>query len=120
MKWNYRYPQCGYWHSIEWSDREKSLLYVKLTQFYYAPTPAHQPEAYVDTHDWPDELERVVISIKGIMCRSQVAPKYAKQLDVPHPTCGLINKLFLIRYVLSDYCLTETLEFKNRITGVSN
>lgn len=35
---------------------------------YYSPSPAEQFHAYVDTHNWPVEMEETVIRLKGDKC----------------------------------------------------
>jgi hypothetical protein len=56
---------CNQWRSVEWTERG-NILNCHVTQAsYIPPTPAQQHDAYVDIHEWPDEMEKVVITAKG-------------------------------------------------------
>ncbi len=68
MKWNYICPECGAWRSCDWEDRINSKECHQTKKVYYPPTPDKQPGAYVDTHEWPQEMETAVISLKGNKC----------------------------------------------------
>jgi len=68
MKWNYRCPLCGNWRSVDWTERDNRQTCDVIHGTYVAPSPAVQRDAYVDTHEWPWELEQAVVSLKGRFC----------------------------------------------------
>jgi hypothetical protein len=68
MEWNYRCPLCNKWCKINWSNRFDSIYCAETNTYYMPPSPVEQHDAYVDTHDWPDEMELAVISLKGYNC----------------------------------------------------
>ena len=68
MKWNFFCPLCSKPHSIDWSDRKSLKLCKTNGNAYIPPTPSIQPSAYVDTHEWPIEIETIVIMLKGENC----------------------------------------------------
>jgi hypothetical protein len=66
MKWFFRCPSCG--HSdvwVPWEEHGKILTCPNTHKPYRVPEPANQHAAYVDTHDWPVEMERVVRQVHG-------------------------------------------------------
>src|SRR5262249_29762625 len=48
---------------------------------YHAPGPAEQREAYVDSHEWPAEMEEIVRRIRGNRCTVPGCTRYADTLD---------------------------------------
>ena len=81
MNWNYKCPKCNEWREIEWSKKDDSYKCHKTKQMYDPPTPSEQPNAYVDTHEWPKEMGTVVINIKGKKCTVPGCKKDYETLD---------------------------------------
>lgn len=81
MKWNYKCPKCNEWRHIEWSKRSQSYTCHNTYQTYYPPTPSEQHDAFVDTHDWPNEMETVVVQEKGNKCTVPGCKKNYETLD---------------------------------------
>ncbi|MFZ1081522.1 MAG: HNH endonuclease signature motif containing protein [Candidatus Kryptoniota bacterium] len=68
MNWFYICPHCKEWRSIRWEERQKSYYCKEKKMNYIPPTPAEQTSAYVDTQEWPMEIEEVVVATKGRKC----------------------------------------------------
>jgi 5-methylcytosine-specific restriction endonuclease McrA len=68
MKWNYKCPLCKAERRSEWELQGKSIECKSCEKDRKIPSPAEQHDAYVDQHDWPEEMERVVLSLKGKAC----------------------------------------------------
>lgn len=81
MKWNYICPKCKDWRHVEWADRESKHNCHKTKESYIPPTPAQQTSAYVDTHDWPKEMEKIVVTNKGNKCTVPGCKKNYETLD---------------------------------------
>jgi len=81
MKWNYKCPKCNQWRSVEWSERNGSFNCHVNQATYTPPSPSQQHDAYVDEHDWPDEIEKVVVSVKGKNCTVPGCSKSYETLD---------------------------------------
>lgn len=81
MKWNYQCPHCGQARTIDWDKRAQAheCHVTKLT--YYPPTPTEQKTAYVDTHNWPVEMEDAVVALKGKQCTVPGCTKKYETLD---------------------------------------
>jgi 5-methylcytosine-specific restriction endonuclease McrA len=81
MKWHYKCLKCGEWRSIEWETRDKEKECHKSKEGYMAPTPSNQPDAHVDTHEWPQDMEDAVVASKGNNCSVPGCKKNAETLD---------------------------------------
>lgn len=81
MKWNYRCPKCSQWRHVKWEERNSSFTCDKTKQSYTPPSPTDQHDAYVDTHEWPQEMEDTVIEVKGNKCSVPGCDKYYETLD---------------------------------------
>lgn len=100
MKWNYKCLCCGTWYQIDWNKRDLTYLCTKdNSKKHQPPSPEQQKDAYVDTHNWPEEMEEVVVKIKGSKCTVPNCKKTAETLDHRVPwskyekgTC--VNNLF--------------------------
>ena len=68
MEWHYDCPRCGAPVYIDWMDRHVQHACHQTKRPYWPPGPAEQRDAYVDTHSWPVEMERVVLNLKGVRC----------------------------------------------------
>lgn len=98
MKWHYVCPKCGERRTVEWDDRDSSRICHKTKQSYTPPTPAEQFDGYVDTHEWPVEMEDVVVRVKGKSCTVPGCQQRYQTLDhrVPWSKAGKtsVNNLF--------------------------
>ena len=65
MKWNYKCSNCYIWSSIEWNDIDNTFECHSCKKSHKPPRPENQFDAFVDTHEWPSEMETTVINIKG-------------------------------------------------------
>lgn len=81
MNWHYRCPKCSAWGYVKWEEREKSYTCHGCKHSHYPPSPSVQHDAYVDTHEWPLEMEQNVYSIKGTKCTVPGCSKRAGTLD---------------------------------------
>jgi hypothetical protein len=81
MNWNYRCPLCSAWGIIDWADRAKSFTCHQCRGVHTPPTPADQHDAYVDTHEWPQEMEDEVVRTKGRHCTVPACTKRYETLD---------------------------------------
>lgn len=98
MKWHYKCSVCGEWRNIDWEKRNESFNCHKTKKTYIPPGPAQQKYAFVDTHNWPDEMERVVVAEKGDKCTVPGCSKSYETLDhrVPFSKSGRtsVNNLY--------------------------
>lgn len=85
MKWFFRCPSCRHnnvW--VEWDKHGKILICPNTQEAYQVPEPADQHEAHVDTHEWPEEMERVVRQVHGTprgLCTVPGCTRRADTLD---------------------------------------
>ncbi len=68
MKWYYRCPVCNQWRSVEWERHGKRALCHVNKKNYIIPGPRDQFGEYVDQRQWPEEMEKVVVHLKGTRC----------------------------------------------------
>jgi 5-methylcytosine-specific restriction endonuclease McrA len=90
MIWNYKCPICGQWRNCDWNERNNIKNCHIYKKDYNVPTPAQQNDAYVDTHNWPVEMEDVVIASKGSKCSAPDCVKDYETLDhrIPYSNGG--------------------------------
>ncbi len=90
MKWHYRCPKCNNQKNVEWAKRTDKYKCNKTNSTYVPPTPSDQKDAYVDTHEWPTEMETVVVLLKGKNCTVPGCGKSYETLDhrVPYSKGG--------------------------------
>lgn len=82
MKWHYRCPICKHWRSIDWTRiSSKFKCHKDESKKYYPPRPKDQHDAYVDDHNWPEEMEKTVIALKGNKCTVPDCKKKFETLD---------------------------------------
>lgn len=81
MKWTYRCSHCGVNCIVDWENREKRFICHKCKKTHSPPSPAQQPSAFVDTHNWPQEMEDAVINAKGHNCTVPGCKKKNETLD---------------------------------------
>jgi len=81
MNWHYRCPSCGAWGYIDWEKRENIFKCHKYKVGYTPPSPYEDHDAYIDAHDWPLEMEEVVIALKGKYCTVPWCKKKYETLD---------------------------------------
>lgn len=81
MKWNYVCPICNQWRQIDWSERNSTFsCHIKQAK-YKPPNPSEQIEAFVATHEWPQEMEYIVTFKKGKLCTVPGCKKKFETLD---------------------------------------
>lgn len=68
MKWNYKCSICYSWGSIDWKDIDNTYTCHSCKKIHISPKPENQFFAFVDTREWPNEMEKTVINIKGNKC----------------------------------------------------
>ena len=90
MQWNYICPNCQKWHRVDWINRSNTFVCPNTQKNHIPPTPSQQVSAYVDTHEWPVEMENVVISLKGTNCTVPGCKKTYQTLDhrIPYAKGG--------------------------------
>jgi hypothetical protein len=81
MKWHYRCPKCNARLSINWEEREQKRLCEDCNSPHDPPSSSEQHDAWVDRHDWPDEMERTVYVVRGKTCTVPGCQKRADTLD---------------------------------------
>jgi len=81
MKWHYRCPECDAWRLCDWKKRSTRKKCSECQKGYDVPTPRSQHDAYVDTHDWPVDMDREVERVKGKKCTVPKCPKDSQTLD---------------------------------------
>ena len=90
MQWNYQCPRCGEWRVVDWVNRMDARKCHRTGQAYTPPSPAQQHNAFVDTHEWPAEMEEAVISAKGGVCTAPDCQTRYQTLDhhIPYAKGG--------------------------------
>lgn len=90
MKWHYRCPICHEWRNIDWDKRDKTYDCHKNEAAYIPPTPSEQNGAFVNTQEWPEEIEMVVVTLKGDLCTIPGCNKKYETLDhrIPYSKGG--------------------------------
>jgi 5-methylcytosine-specific restriction endonuclease McrA len=81
MQWNYQCPLCGQWRMCEWDDRNGTRKCHITNADYIVPGPAEQHQAFVDTDEWPKEMEEVVFAVKGHFCTSPLCVRKSTKAD---------------------------------------
>lgn len=90
MQWNYICPRCGEWRMVEWSEREQERKCHRTGQAYAPPSPEQQHTAFVNTHEWPPQMEEAVIGAKGDICTAPQCQTHYQTLDhhIPYTKGG--------------------------------
>jgi 5-methylcytosine-specific restriction endonuclease McrA len=81
MLYYYRCPICDTRREVAWSERNAIRICHNTELEYAVPTPAKQIDAYVNTHDWPTEMERSVLALRGYRCTVEGCTAQAETLD---------------------------------------
>lgn len=81
MKWFFPCTACNEWHSFDWKDHGVESVCPTTKHIIIIPTPAIQLDGYVDTQEWPSEMEKVVVNLKGLMCTIPWCIKGYQTLD---------------------------------------
>lgn len=68
MRYSYLCPHCDEWRVIDWSKRRDLRLCERTGRTYLPPEPLAQPFAFVDTRQWPIDMELVVRAHQGRIC----------------------------------------------------
>lgn len=64
-----------------WEKRDKLYSCNNCNRSHHPPSPDEQHDAYVDTHEWPVEMEEAVYRLKGTKCTVPGCDKDAETLD---------------------------------------
>jgi len=92
MDWTYFCRKCKQQITVAWSDRGNYQLCPNRSCADVAspPAPADQHDAFVDTHNWPQEMEDVVVAEKGDRCTAPGCNATYETLDhrIPHSQNG--------------------------------
>jgi len=98
MKWHYDCPNCVSESRCDWQGRTGDRPCGSCKVPYSPPSPASDGAAYVDTHEWPVEMEQAVHASRGRKCTVPGCSRDADTLDhhVPHAKGGRtsVNNLF--------------------------
>lgn len=82
MKWFSRCPYCNEMRNVDWEKRQNKYQCHKDNTKIYTPfTPSQDSSGYVDTHNWPEEIETIVIGLKGKNCTVPGCSKKYQTLD---------------------------------------
>jgi len=81
MKWHYICPECGKPTVVDWDKHGKTVICSKTKKRYQCPTPATDHQAYVDTPEWPQEMEDEVYRRKGRRCTVDGCRRRGDTLD---------------------------------------
>jgi len=81
MKWHYWCPFCARPARTDWASRNKVLTCAQCGKNRVPPSPSEQHKAYVDTQDWPAEMEVAVRELRGNRCTIPGCIKPADTLD---------------------------------------
>jgi hypothetical protein len=68
MLWNYNCPDCHRPTAADWKLREGEVVCHLCERTHYPPTPHEDRYAYVDSEQWPKEMEEAVVALRGTIC----------------------------------------------------
>ncbi len=68
MLWNYNCPDCHRPTAADWKLREGEVVCHLCERTHYPPTPHEDRYAYVDSEQWPKEMEDAVVALRGTIC----------------------------------------------------
>jgi hypothetical protein len=68
MIWHYNCPECSQPTEVKWEWLEKEVICTSCGATHYPPTPHEDHYAYVDTNEWPSEIEEAVTALRGTVC----------------------------------------------------
>jgi hypothetical protein len=68
MLWNYDCPSCHRPTRVDWRLREGEVICHVCERTHYPPTPHEDRYAYVDSEQWPKEMEEAVTALRGTIC----------------------------------------------------
>jgi hypothetical protein len=81
MKWNYQCPFCGVWGNVDWERSDATFTCHSCQRNHAPPGPLEQRSAYVDSHEWPQEIEEAVTLVKGVNCTVPGCSTHYQTLD---------------------------------------
>jgi len=84
MKWNYKCHDCSTWLFVEWEERGEMRSCPNCKNKHYVPRPEEEYEAYVDQHEWPQEMEDAVHILKGKTCIIKNCPHKNATITLDH------------------------------------
>jgi 5-methylcytosine-specific restriction endonuclease McrA len=90
MMYHFKCPVCQRKLIIDWEKRGTRKKCPSCGSWFAMPTPLDQKDAYVDTHNWPVEMENLVYATKGTQCSVPGCSKKAETLDhrIPYSEGG--------------------------------
>lgn len=90
MEWHYECPECRQATVVDWDKHGHTISCTNTKRRYRCPTPATDHQAYVDTHEWPQEMEDAVYREKGRRCVIKGCGRAADTLDhtIPYSRGG--------------------------------
>jgi hypothetical protein len=68
MLWNYDCPVCRRPTAVDWRLRKGKVVCGSCGRTHYPPTPYEDRYAYVDSEQWPYEIERAVVALPRSTC----------------------------------------------------
>ena len=81
MKYCYKCKYCGEFGCVEWENRTQSFNCHNCKKNHIPPNVKVDHDAYVDQHDWTEEMKEEVIRIHGKNCIVPWCSKTADTLD---------------------------------------
>jgi len=79
--WYYPCPICSTWRLVDWTERSELRVCHIHNYEYVPPTPGESYVSFVDTQNWPVEMEQVVHALKGRICTVPGCSRRAETLD---------------------------------------
>jgi hypothetical protein len=68
MLWNYDCPVCRRPTAVDWRLRKGKVVCGSCERTHYPPTPYEDRYAYVDSEQWPYEIEQAVVALPRSTC----------------------------------------------------
>lgn len=97
MIYNYICPGCGWWRIVGWRERAERRKCHLTGRLYVPPSPTYQHYAFVDSHEWPLEMEVAALAARGKSCTVPGCFRLASTLDhrIPWSKGGVTSVLNL-------------------------
>jgi hypothetical protein len=68
MYWNYNCPRCRAETKVAWKTRGTEVVCHSCGELHYPPTPHEDRYGWVDTTEWPEEMQQAVEAVRGTVC----------------------------------------------------
>jgi 5-methylcytosine-specific restriction endonuclease McrA len=90
MLWYYPCPICSSLRIVDWDERADTRICHIHGFDYVPPSPGQSFSSFVDTQNWPVDMEVVVHAVKGRMCTVPGCNRKAETLDhrIPYAKNG--------------------------------